>query len=72
MEVRDIMTRNPATIEPDTPVGTAIAVMVERKVRHLPVVDEQGAVIGIITDRDAVKAFAVQVPALKYAAESLW
>ena len=154
MDVRDIMTRNPITIEPDTPVGTAIAGMVERKIRHLPVVDEQGAVIGIITDRDlrslamgpeaepylsaaarrrlrgigatlenlrvrdvmtsnpittrpdvalsqaaalmleqhvgslpvidndklvgiitdrdAVKAFAVQVPALKYAAESLW
>jgi acetoin utilization protein AcuB len=52
MDVRDIMSRNPITIEPDTPVGTAIAVMVERKIRHLPVVDEQGAVIGIITDRD--------------------
>ena len=52
MDVRDIMTRNPTTIEPGTPVGTAVAVMVERKIRHLPVVDEQGAVIGIITDRD--------------------
>ena len=52
MDVRDIMSRNPITIEPDTPVGTAIAVMVERKIRHLPVVDERGAVIGIITDRD--------------------
>jgi acetoin utilization protein AcuB len=52
MDVRDIMSRNPITIEPDAPVGTAIAVMVERKIRHLPVVDERGAVIGIITDRD--------------------
>jgi acetoin utilization protein AcuB len=52
MDVRDIMSKNPITIEPDAPVGTAIAVMVERKIRHLPVVDEQGAVVGIITDRD--------------------
>jgi CBS domain-containing protein len=52
MDVRDIMSKDPITIEPDAPVGTAIAVMVEQKVRHLPVVDERGTVIGIITDRD--------------------
>jgi acetoin utilization protein AcuB len=52
MDVRDIMSRNPITIEPDAPVGTAIAFMVERRIRHLPVVDEQGTVVGIITDRD--------------------
>ena len=52
MDVRDIMSRNPITIEPDTPVGAAIAVMVERKIGPLPVVDEQRAVIGIIPDRD--------------------
>jgi CBS domain-containing protein len=52
MDVKDIMTRNPISIEPNAPLGTAIAVMVDRKIRHLPVVDEQGAVIGMITDRD--------------------
>jgi len=52
MNVRDIMTANPISIEPDSPLGTAIAVMVDRKIRHLPVVDEQGAVVGIVTDRD--------------------
>jgi acetoin utilization protein AcuB len=52
MDVRAIMTRNPISIEQDTPVGTAIDVMVERKIRHLPVVDATGAVVGIITDRD--------------------
>jgi CBS domain-containing protein len=44
MDVRDIMTRNPFSIEPESPLGTAIAVMVERKIRHLPVIDERGAV----------------------------
>lgn len=52
MDVRDIMTRNPITIAPDAPVGTAVAVMVQRKIRHLPVVDESDVVIGIVTDRD--------------------
>jgi CBS domain-containing protein len=52
MDVRDIMTRNPICIEPNAPLGTAIETMVQRKIRHLPVVDDEGAVVGIITDRD--------------------
>lgn len=52
MDVRDIMSRNPLSIEPEAPIAAAIDVMVERKIRHLPVVDEHGAVVGIITDRD--------------------
>lgn len=52
MDVRDIMTRNPISIAQETPIGTAIDVMVERKIRHLPVVDERKAIVGIITDRD--------------------
>jgi CBS domain-containing protein len=52
MDVKDIMTRNPITIDPEAPLGTAIDVMIHRKIRHLPVVDAQGAIVGIITDRD--------------------
>lgn len=40
------------TIDPDAPVVTAIAVMREREIRHLPVVNNEGRLIGIITDRD--------------------
>lgn len=50
--VREIMTRHPITIDPEAPVGTAWAVMVERQVRHLPVVDDGGSLRGIVTDRD--------------------
>jgi acetoin utilization protein AcuB len=63
MDVRDIMTRNPITIEADAPLGTAIELMVARKVRHLPVVDDREAVIGIITDRDLRSA--ILAPALE-------
>jgi acetoin utilization protein AcuB len=52
MDVKDIMTRNPVSIDPDAPIGTAVDVMVDRKIRHLPVVDARGAIVGIITDRD--------------------
>lgn len=52
MEVRELMTRNPISIEPEAPLGTAIEVMVAHRIRHLPVVDDGDAVVGIITDRD--------------------
>jgi len=63
MDVRDIMTKDPISIEPDAPLGTAIEVMVARRIRHLPVVDDRDAVIGIITDRDLRSA--VLAPALE-------
>lgn len=52
MKVRDVMARNPVTIEPETTVGTALNVMRAKHVRHLPVVDEAGALMGLVTDRD--------------------
>ena len=52
MEVRDVMTEKPMTIDPEAPVETAEAVMRERGLRHLPVVDTGGRPFGIVTDRD--------------------
>jgi CBS domain-containing protein len=50
--VRDVMTRRPITIDPDAPLETAAAVMREREIRHLPVVDDGGRLVGILSDRD--------------------
>jgi CBS domain-containing protein len=50
--VRDVMTRPPITIDPEAPLATALFVMREKQIRHLPVVDDKGELIGIITDRD--------------------
>jgi acetoin utilization protein AcuB len=50
--VRDVMTKQTITIDPEAPLATAIAVMREKKIRHLPVVDNMGRLTGIITDRD--------------------
>jgi acetoin utilization protein AcuB len=52
MKVKDVMTRDPISIEPEAPVGTALDVMRTKHVRHLPVVDEAGVLVGIVTDRD--------------------
>ena len=52
MQVRDVMTAGPMTIAPEAPLETAVAVMRERRLRHLPVVDDAGRLVGIVTDRD--------------------
>lgn len=52
MRVAEVMTRAPITIDPEAPLGTAMAVMKERAVRHLPVVDDAGRLVGMLTDRD--------------------
>jgi acetoin utilization protein AcuB len=56
MRVRDVMTADPMTIDPETPVEAAVATMRERRLRHLPVVDDSGRLVGIVTDRDVRSA----------------
>ena len=49
--VRDVI--HPViTIDPEASIGTALATMREREVRHLPVVDAAGHLVGIVADRD--------------------
>jgi len=52
MFVTKSMTRNVITIDKDTKVLTAKELMAENTIRHLPVVDQEYRVIGILTDRD--------------------
>ncbi len=50
--IGSVMTRSPVTIRADEPISKAIELMTEKNVRHLPVVDDNGRVVGIITTRD--------------------
>ena len=52
MLVRDLMTTNVATIAATATCHDAMDLMVRRKIRHLPVIGTDDAVVGIITDRD--------------------
>jgi acetoin utilization protein AcuB len=56
MTVKDVMTRNPITIDPEAPLATAMAVMKKEQIRHLPVIDDAGRLLGLITDRDVRSA----------------
>jgi CBS domain-containing protein len=53
--VADIMSGEPLTISPETDVFDCMRLCTERRVRHLPVV-EDGRVVGVISIGDLVKA----------------
>ncbi|MER3457442.1 MAG: hypothetical protein C4309_01150, partial [Chloroflexota bacterium] len=54
MKARDIMTTEVITVQPETPVNEVARLMIEHNISGLPVVDEEGSVIGVITELDLV------------------
>lgn len=57
------MTRAVVTIRRDTTATAAWALMKVRRFRHLPVVDERGRVVGIVSDRDLTHVPFTTTPA---------
>jgi len=49
--VRDWMTGNLVTLSPKASVAEALTLCRERRIRHIPIVEE-GRLIGIVSDRD--------------------
>ena len=56
MLVRKWMSKAPFTIKPETTIYEALDVLKEKGFRRLPVVDHDGVVVGIVTDRDLKEA----------------
>jgi acetoin utilization protein AcuB len=57
LQVREIMTRNPLSVNENDTVEHAAQVMLEHTISGLPVVDAGGKVVGIITQSDVFRAF---------------
>lgn len=53
--VGDAMTRSPVTVRPDTSLEEIATLMVEKKYHTLPVVGEDGALVGIVGKEDVLK-----------------
>lgn len=52
MYVRDIMTQNPTFCRADTSVQAAAKLMMDNDCGEIPVLDDNGSPVGVITDRD--------------------
>lgn len=52
MIAADLMTADPVTVQPDDDVSTAFSLLQESTIRHLPVVNENDELVGMVSDRD--------------------
>jgi CBS domain-containing protein len=58
LTIGKVMTRDPLRVEREDSVRTAIKLMIKHKVGCLPVCDENGKLLGIVTETDMLKLLA--------------
>lgn len=51
---REIMSANPLTVGRETPVKDIAQIMLENRIRCLPVIDDEGKVLGVVDEEDLV------------------
>ncbi len=54
-QVRDAMSSNPKTCRPDDDVKDVMQIMADAQVRRIPIVDDGGMVVGIVSQADVVR-----------------
>ncbi len=54
-KVRDVMTSRLVTVDPEQDLDEALRLMAEHQVRRLPVVEEDGKIVGIVAQADVAK-----------------
>jgi CBS domain-containing protein len=55
MQVKDVMTRNVISVQASDPVLKAARVMLQNRISGVPVVDKQGALVGVLTEGDFLR-----------------
>jgi CBS domain-containing protein len=57
LRARDVMTHDLVTVTPGTSIHEAAQTMLRREVKRLPVLDEHGTLVGIVSRRDLLRPF---------------
>jgi len=57
LTILDVMEGDLAAVSPETPVPAALALMIENRISSVPVVDEEGRIVGALNERDLMKVF---------------
>ena len=55
LHVRDVMTSRVFTVGPDESIRVLQDLMRKKRIRHVPVVDNRGAVLGVVSERDVLQ-----------------
>lgn len=61
LKVSTIMTKDPVTITPSESLGQAKALFEEKGIHHLPVVNTEGELVGILSQSDFLRAHEREV-----------
>ena len=59
LTTKNYMTREVVTISKEASLLEAYKIMYEKRIRHLPVIDNEGIVIGMLSDRDVQRAMVI-------------
>jgi CBS domain-containing protein len=55
MKAKDVMTSPVVSVEPDASIWQAVRIMLQRHISGLPVIDQKGALVGIVTEGDFLR-----------------
>jgi CBS domain-containing protein len=66
LPVSEVMTPDPVTVHPKQAIGVAVKLMAEGDYRHLPVVDENGKPVGILSVKRIVHYLVEHFPGTVY------
>ncbi len=55
MQARDVMTTDVVTVQPETPIRQIAALLLEKRISAVPVVDATGAVVGMVSEGDLIR-----------------
>ncbi|MEL6445429.1 MAG: CBS domain-containing protein [Bacteroidota bacterium] len=66
MTIRDLMTRTVETASPDETVLDARDRFRESGFHHLPIIDDRGRLVGLVSDRDVLRAAGPSLGAHRY------
>jgi CBS domain-containing protein len=55
MKTHDVMTWGAITVEPESSVARAVRLMLQNKISGLPVVDDKGELVGMVTEGDFLR-----------------
>jgi CBS-domain-containing membrane protein len=55
MKAMDVMVRDVVTVKPEADVASAIELLVEHDISALPVIDDDGSVVGVISEADLIR-----------------
>ncbi|MEM4558857.1 MAG: CBS domain-containing protein [Acidilobaceae archaeon] len=53
----EVMTKDPTTVREEDTIVKAVTILSEKRIRHLPIVDSEGRIKGVVSVRDIVSIY---------------